>query len=124
MQLITLKGKDFPILFDINAAEAIQKRYGSIELMGEKLADFGEMKWVLTTVINEGIAYENYENGAHTRKITEDELGMLMSIKDIQSQTVTQAIIDAFNESFSDEKNVTAADLQTVATEIMKNPNP
>lgn len=103
-----IKGNEYPILFSLNVAEAIQKRYGGVEKIADKLNDIAEIKWILTLIINEGIDYCNYmkiyDETLKRRNITEKELGYLLSLKDLHSGELGQIIIKAFNESMNVEE--------------------
>ena len=119
MHTINLRGKDYPILFDLNVMKAVQERYkdvGRIEALGEKLEDLGEMSWLIALLISEGAEYEAYLSNGVAKKITPQQAGMLLSVGDFRSGKISQAIVDAFNESLGDSGNVTAEDLMTVAS--------
>ena len=121
MQTITLREKDYPILFDINVMKEVQDRYkggGGISALGEKLRDFDEMKWIIALLISEGAEYEAYLTNGTARKVTPQQAGMLLSIGDFQSGKISQAVVNAFNESLGDLGNVTAEDLTTIANSM------
>lgn len=108
MQMINLKGKDYPILFDLNVIEQIQKRYGDITKLDKKMQDISEQKWILTQIINEGIEFDNFEHNRSNKTLTEKQVGMLLGIKELQSNQLAQTIVNAFNDCLGDEKNLTA----------------
>ena len=62
---ITIKGVEFPMAFNLNVLEAIQEKYGSLDVWQNKIqpkkgeAQIKDIKWTLVTFINEGIEIEN-----------------------------------------------------------------
>ena len=94
---INLSGKEFPILFSLNAIEEIQNRYKDIGELGAKLYDFAETKWLLRLIVNEGIAYENYMDGTHQQPITEQQIGFLVNLGDLEN-----GVVDTIVKAFSD----------------------
>lgn len=123
MHTINLRGKDYPILFDLNVMRAVQERYkdvGGIEALGKKLDDLGEMSWLIALLISEGAEYEAYLSNGVAKKITPQQAGMLLTMADFHSGKISQAVVDAFNESLGESGNVTAEDLMTVASLMQK----
>jgi hypothetical protein len=118
MQKITLRGQEYPILFDVNVMQQVQKRYDGIEKLGDKLRDFEEMKWIMSTIISEGMEYESYITNQPIKRITPQQAGMLLSWGDFTSGVMSQKVIDAFNESLGNEKNLSAEDLTMLANSM------
>lgn len=121
MKEITLRGKKFPILFDMNVVKEVQNRYedvGGLSALGEKLRDFDEMLWIVSLLVSEGAEYEAYLTGGTAKRITPKQAGMLMDIGDFNSGKLSQSVIDAFNESLGDSGNLTAEDLMTAANSM------
>lgn len=119
MQKITLRNKEYPILFDLNVMQAVQERYkdvGGISALGERLSDLKEMSWLISLLVSEGAEYEAYLTNGIAKKITPQQAGMLLTMGDFKSGKISQAVVDAFNESLGDTGNVTAEDLTTVAS--------
>lgn len=126
MHTIKLRDKEYPILFDINVMKAVQDRYkdiGGIAALGEKLRDFGEMAWVISLLVSEGAEYEAYLTNGIAKKVTPHQAGMLLTMGDFNSGKISQAVVDAFNESLGDSGNVTAEDLTTVANLMQTAPD-
>lgn len=111
MATITLRGKEYPILFDLNVVELIQQRYGDVAKLGEKISNISEQKWILTKIINEGIEFDNFINNRSNKTLTEPQVGMLLSVASLQNGELSQKIVDAFNECLGDEKNLTAEEI-------------
>ena len=118
MVKVTLGGKEWPLLFDLNAIDEMQKRYGDVQDLFEQLIEAGEMRWVLAVLIREGVAAQNDEEGTHITAPTEDQMGRMMTLADLQSAEVAQAVLEAFAESLG--KNVTGAELTEFAKELAK----
>nr|DAG11722.1 MAG TPA: tail tube protein [Caudoviricetes sp.] len=119
MHTIKLRDKEYPILFDLNVMKEVQDRYkdiGGIAALGEKLRDFGEMAWIISLLISEGAEYQAYLTNGTAKKITAQQAGMLLTMGDFNSGKISQAVVDAFNESLGESGNVTAEDLTTVAS--------
>ena len=115
MQTINLRGKEYPILFDARLAAKVQKRYGSVEEIGNKLDDIDELIWIMTQLINEGLLLTAFENHVSVETLTEDTVGAIMTIKSLKSNEIAQKVIDAFNESMGNEKNLTAEELMKIS---------
>lgn len=114
MQEIELAGKKFPVLFSVNAVEEIQKRYENVTALADKLKDHSEVKWILAQTINAGFAYQAYLDSRPAEKVTPEELGTILQMKDFQA--AVDVIIDAFCESMGSEKNSAAGDLEMIAS--------
>lgn len=109
MVTIKLKDREYPIMFDAAVIAKIQDRYGSVDLMGEKILEIKECIWIITEAINEAQDYRRIilrEDVSDEEKVTEQIVGMLMNGFDlIQNSDMSQAIIKAFNEGMGGEKN-------------------
>lgn len=104
MKTVILKGKEYPIMFDLNVIEQIQKRYEDISKLAEKIVDPLETRWLLCIIINEAIAFNNFRYGTNNNVLTEREIGMLVGMSELQSVSNAQSIIDAFVECVYDGK--------------------
>ncbi len=101
---ITIKGTEFPMAFNLNVLEAIQEKYGSLDVWQNKIqpktgeAQIKDIKWTLATFINEGIEIEN-EQGEKRDLLTEKQLGrMITNVSDI-TRSIANAVTDATPES-------------------------
>lgn len=124
MQKIQIGGQVFPIRFDMNVLESVQERYGGLSDLFSKIQKIPESKWLLTQLIQEGIAYQAYTTGVSERAPTEQDIGMLMTVREMRDGRITQTIVDAFNDCFGDEKNVTAGELIETARKIQESTSP
>jgi hypothetical protein len=100
---ITIKGVEFPMAFNLNVLEAIQEKYGSLDVWQNKIqpkkgeAQIKDIKWTLVTFINEGIEIEN-ENGEKRTLLTEKQLGrMITNVTDI-AKAITKTVTDSVPE--------------------------
>lgn len=119
MATVKIAGKEYPIKFTVNVLVAIQKRYGDVTKWSDHMGDIGETLWILRTLINEGIAYDNYFRGQNTPEFTDERaFGMLVSIDDLNSPAIVDAIVEAYNESVAGEKKITAEELMSLASNM------
>ena len=114
MASIKLRGRDYPLHLSLNAVDQIQKRYGNVEKLSEKMRDVAEMPWIIALMINEGLKLEAYENGTAIKQLTPDMVGTFMSPNALTDQVMAQSIIDCVNESLGGEKNLTAEDAMQI----------
>lgn len=102
---ITLKETDYPIAFNLNVLEAIQERYETLDAWQDKIQpksgmpQIKDIKWALTTFINEGIEIENDEKGEKRDLITEKQLGRLITGVDDITNIITRIVSDSVPES-------------------------
>ena len=94
---IEAKGRNYPIVFNINVMEEIQEAYGSLSAWGGIVenADGGEpkikdLKIGLMMMINEAIDIENEENGKNEPMVTSKQVGRL--IGEVGFQAITKVI--------------------------------
>lgn len=119
MATVKIGGKEYPIKFTVNVLAAIQKRYGDVAKWSDYMGDIGETLWILRTLINEGIAYDNYFRGQNNPEFKDERaFGMLVSIDDLNSPAIVDAIVEAYNESVAGEKKFTAEELMSLASKI------
>lgn len=92
---VTLKGKEYRLLFTLNALDELQTKFGGYDKLGEIFNKDNpdwvkDTKWLFTLLINEGLLEED-ENA---QLMTETQVGRLIhlgNLKDIQ-----QAIFASF----------------------------
>lgn len=107
---IQYKGKDYTLACNLNALEAIQEEYGTIDEWGSLTdGDTGEVNikaliFGVREMINEGIDIENEENGTDIPHMTEKQVGRMIS--EVGIAETTEAMHGAVEQSTqSDEKN-------------------
>lgn len=78
---ITLNGKDYYLLFSLNALDALQDKYGGYDKLSDIFNEnnkdiFKDLRWLLTMLINEGL-----EDGEP--ELTEQKVGKLIHLGNI-----------------------------------------
>lgn len=90
-----LNGKDYYLLFSLNALDEMQDRFGGYDKL-DKVFDqnnptmIKDLRWLLTVVINEGMDEDEQE-------LTEKQVGKMIHLGNIQK--IKDAIFDAFVHS-------------------------
>ena len=109
-------------------------RYGSIEELGNTLENnytkaLEEMPWLISTLINHGLAVQDYEKGTTSTPVTPEHVDALMSLSELKTcqNDIIDAIVDGMkpdaetqqdNEvdivlrEIENEKNMTGAEGQ------------
>ena len=88
---VTLKGKDYRLLFTLNALDELQDKIGGNEVFNNKNKDWVKnTKWLLTLLINEGLLEED-ENAT---LFTEQQIGRLIHVGNLAE--VQRAIYSSF----------------------------
>lgn len=121
MAKIELKGREYPLLFDMNLQEKIQERYGDVRNITAQVLRYAEARWLLAEAINEGFRHEEYFNGAPHREITTEQVGVITSFSDFSSGKIAGALLDALNESLEGgKKKLTLEDLEQAGLKILQ----
>ena len=92
---VTLKGKDYRLLFSLNALDEIQTKFGGYDKLDEVFNKDNpdwvkDTKWLLTLLINEGLLEED-ENA---QILTEQQTGRLIHMGNLAE--VQRAIYASF----------------------------
>lgn len=92
---VTLKGKEYRLLFTLNALDEIQTKFGGYDKLGEAFNQSNpdwvkDTKWLLTMLINEGLLEED-ENA---QLFTEQQIGRLIHMGNLAE--VQRAIFASF----------------------------
>lgn len=119
MAKITIRGKEYPLHFSLNAIGQVQDRYGEVSKLSDKFKRPAEAAWILSVLITEGLKLNALENGGSAQLITEEMLSTLMTYKDLKSDESMQAVVDCINESLGAEKNLTAEELTTIGKTVL-----
>ena len=100
---ITLDGKEYPFIFNLNVMEQIQEEYGTFEKWG-KLTDGknGEVNakaliFGMTAMYNEAVDIANEEQGANLPFFTKKQIGRLVSRAGLQAsaEALNNAVVEA-----------------------------
>lgn len=93
---ITLCGKEYEMILTTKATKAINKRYGGLGNLGEKLGSsekfedtIDELVWLLTLLINQGILAHNVQN-----KFNPENLKPTFEEEDIELLTSPADFVD------------------------------
>ena len=86
---VTLNGKEYGLLFSLNALDEVQGKFGGYDKLNEVFNDknpnlFKDTRWLLTVLINEGLLAED-ENA---QILEEKRVGRLIhmgNLKEVQS---------------------------------------
>ena len=109
--VITYKGEDYELVFNLNVMEDIQNEYGSVEAWGELVEAQAEpkakdIKYGFTAMLNEGIDIYNEEHDDEEKRpfFTEKQVGRIISEIGLleAAKTLNKTVID---NTKSDEKN-------------------
>lgn len=116
---IEIAGTKYPLNFSLNAAKEVAKRYGDIErvtdIFDDKSTDemMDEATWLLALLIDQGVEYKKIVDGEEIRKLTQDDLSVVMGVFDFTGLKDTligamMAGMDREVEVEPDPKNVEA----------------
>lgn len=92
---VTLNGKEYSLLFSLNALDEIQDKFGGYDKLAEVFNEnnpewIKQTKWLLTLLINEGLLSEDED----AKLMTETQVGRLISVGNLQD--IQNAIFSAF----------------------------
>lgn len=107
----------------MNLQEKISERYGDVSLVTSQVLRYSEARWLLTEAINEGYRFEHYFSGVPSRTVTEEEIGVITTFSDFSKGKIAQALLDALNESLSDDadqKKISMEDLEALGSKLLQ----
>ena len=89
---INLNGKEYYLLFSLNALDALQDKYGGYDKLGEIFDSnnkdiFKDLRWLLTMLINEGLEDDEPQ-------LTEQRVGKLIHLGNLSE--IKTAIYKSF----------------------------
>ena len=113
---IEIAGTSYPLNFSTRAAKEISARYGGLENIDKafsgKAADamMDEVVWLLSLLIEQGVAYKRIVDGEEIKGITSEDLEVVLGIADLAG--LKDKILDSMTagasrtvETESDPKN-------------------
>lgn len=110
MKHINSKGVEYPLVFNLNAMEKIQEKYGSYEKWGD-LTDgkdseinIGALKFGILEMINEGIDIENEGKEIKREFITDKQVGRI--ITDIGMEALVEKMKETVIDSTKNDEEV------------------
>ena len=100
---VTLKGKDYNLLFSLNALDELQDKFGGYDKLGEVFNENNQnwvkdTKWLLTLLINEGLLNED----DNAELLTEQQVGRMIHVGNMKE--VQQAIFASFAAGTAGDK--------------------
>lgn len=92
---VTLNGKEYGLLFSLNALDEVQEKYGGYDKLAEVFNEknpnlFKDTRWLLTLLINEGLLAEDES----AQMLDEKKVGRLIHAGNLQE--VQTAIFKSF----------------------------
>ena len=101
--IITYKGKDYKVVFNLNVMEAIQEEYGTLDKWTELTSgdkqevNVKALKFGYTEMINEGLSIEAEDNGEEYKPVTPAFIGRMLT--DIGLESMTKTLQETIVES-------------------------
>lgn len=120
MVTVTIRGQEYPALFDLQNVEELQQHYaegveGVINALQKN--DLKEIAYILWLLIREGVELDNEEHHRQNQPPTQKMIEKQLSWQDLfGEQPVSKAIEAAFYEFYG--KNVQSRDLMEMGTQI------
>lgn len=109
--VLTYKGEDYELVFNLNVMEDIQEVYGSVEEWGNLIEPEDgtepkakDIKFGFTAMINEGIDIYNEDNEEKRELLTDKQVGRMISEFGLAevAKMINKTVVDSTK---SDEKN-------------------
>jgi hypothetical protein len=105
---ITLNGKEYGLLFSLNALDAIQEKFGSYDKLNEIFDKnskdlFKNVKWLFALLINEARLAED-ENA---EILSEEKIGRMITAANMK--TIQNAIYEAFAKGAAGDGDIAVA---------------
>ena len=112
---VTLNGKEYGLLFSLNALDEVQGKFGGYDKLSEVFNDknpnlFKDTRWLLTLLINEGLLAED-ENA---QMLDEKKVGRLIHAGNLQE--VQSAIFKSFAHGTAGDEEAQEEDKDETGT--------
>lgn len=112
---VTLNGKEYGLLFSLNALDEVQGKFGGYDKLSEVFNDknpnlFKDTRWLLTLLINEGLLAED-ENA---QMLDEKRVGRLIHAGNLQE--VQSAIFKSFAQGTAGDEEAQDEDKDETET--------
>lgn len=112
---VTLNGKEYGLLFSLNALDEVQGKFGGYDKLSEVFNDknpnlFKDTRWLLTLLINEGLLAED-ENA---QMLDEKRVGRLIHAGNLQE--VQSAIFKSFAQGTAGDEEAQEEDKDETGT--------
>jgi len=103
--IIKIRGQEYFAVFNTAGLEEITRRYGGLKELADTMNNpagaIGEIAWLLSLMINQGFALKKLTDGLEFKAISEDDIKILMSPKELTGQA--DLIIQIINAGMGDE---------------------
>jgi len=114
---VTLNGKEYGLLFSLNALDAIQEKFGGYDKLQEILSNdnkdlFKNIKWLFALLINEA----RLADDENAELLTEDRVGRIVTAGNIGE--IKNAIYTAFAKGASGDGAATGEDDEEAIGEL------
>lgn len=98
MATVTIRGKTYPVLFDLKNAQEMQNRYESLEGIVDALksASITETAYILHLLIREGVELDNEEHRKNEVAPSAAAIEKMLTWKDLNSGEIAKAIEESF----------------------------
>jgi len=126
---INIRGKSYPLLFNVAALKEVCARYGGLTELGSKLKEdfgraIGEYTWVIALLAQQGIALRNYEDGTKENALTQDEIELLMMPAEIfASHNIIMQVINAGMDNGTTNTDEEGEEVDEVLEEVLASKN-
>ena len=112
---VTLNGKEYGLLFSLNALDEVQGKFGGYDKLSEVFNDknpnlFKDTRWLLNLLINEGLLAED-ENA---QMLDEKKVGRLIHAGNLQE--VQSAIFKSFAQGTAGDEEAQEEDKDETGT--------
>ena len=120
MVTVTIRGQEYPALFDLQNVEELQQHYadgveGVISALQKN--DLKEIAYILWLLIREGVELDNEEHHRQNQPPTQKMIEKQLSWQDLFGEhPISRAIEAAFYEFYG--KNAQSRDLMEMGTQI------
>lgn len=103
---MVLNGKEYSLLFSLNALDEIQDKFGGYDKLAEAFNEnnpewIKQTKWLLTLLINEGLLSEDED----AKLLTETQVGRLINVGNLPD--IQNSIFAAFATGTSGDGDIT-----------------
>lgn len=99
MAEITLRGRKYPALFDLQNVKELQEHYEDLSAIAEKLNDPEEAAYIVWLLIREGVELDNEEHHRDNEAPSLEVVKKLISFSDLQGG-LAASVEEAFMEFY------------------------
>ena len=102
---ITIRGQEYPAVFNTAALEEVTRRYGGLTELSETMQDqakaIAEIAWLMAQLTIQGAALKRLQEGVETKTYSADEIKILMSPKELMDQS--ELVIEIINAGMGED---------------------